>query len=193
MRLYHNFIVNIILLGIIFQGNVACSQNLVYNPSFEIIEKCPDAGDLGPGLISIAKGWSSFNGNTPDFYCDCAVPFALDLASSLSNELPVNGNCYSALSGFSPTHREYILGQLVIPLKKDIKYCASMYVSLNEGYSNYEIKSLGIYFAKDIPTIETGKELYASPQVVQSNYLLNPFEGWHLIEGDFIAGGGRNS
>jgi hypothetical protein len=100
------------------------AQNLVVNPSFEDLTACPN--DLSQ--IELAIGWRGL-WRSADLFNACAddtvsVPF-----NALGDQMPLDGEGYAGLSIYSQAYKEYIEGELSIPLVPGVLTHVSMYVA----------------------------------------------------------------
>ena len=177
-------------------------QNLVPNPSFEIVPQCP----AGPGALYGAPPWfqpATFQGNTSnssssDVFDTCTnvnttgVPL-----NEFGHQVARTGHSYAGICLAEDTfnYREYIEVPLLSPLIANKGYCVQFYVSLADS-SKEAISNFGAYFSVDsllynsvlqYPTIN-----YVTPQFENPvTNMLNDKTNWVLVSGNFIASGGE--
>lgn len=165
--------------------NSEAQTNLVLNPSFEDVYKCP----CWMTCIEDAKHWyQPIKVSTSDLFHSC---------NALLTQSPRTGDAYAGicLYYFTPNsnYREYICGTLSSPLIKDETYCVSFYVSLAEPYSVGAIENIGIYFSKDSIkdklTYSNPVVLNVTPYYENDKGIISDSINWVLIRGSIIAKG----
>ncbi len=125
------------------------SQNLVINPGFETQNCCPDAYSQ----FHCVKFWDTPNQGTTDFYKNCKQKYPTDVVQTPSNffghQVCKEGEGYAGIYTFyNDDYREYVQGELAMPLLKDQTYCLTFYVSLADT-AGLAIKELGAAFHPD--------------------------------------------
>ena len=158
------------LFAVCYSFNICFSQNLVPNPSFEIISSCPTS----EGQINYATPWFS-----PTFYASIPMSDEFDTCepqwpngaigvplNGKGYQFPRTGNAYAGIYVFADYEqgREYISVKLISPIVAGKKYCIGFYVSLcnfgdtlfepNLG-STYAIDRLGAYLSDIDALLET--------------------------------------
>ena len=160
----------------------ARTQNLVPNPSFEIMNGCEDFPN--PDVIC-SQGWSEFLNldfsNTPDIGYEGALFFPPSTIDAHDGNQYLNLEC-------STGNPEYIQASLTQPLTAGITYCVSFYASVTME-SPEVAPSLGVYFSQN-PITDSPFELGLEAHV-QGPITFDP-TSWSLVSGSFTANGGEN-
>lgn len=180
----------ILVLGV---TNLAYSQNLVSNPSFESFTVCPS----NQGQINLAAPWNSTRG-TVDYYHSCSNnPNYSTPLNSAGIQTPRTGNGYAGFfcrQGFIDV-REYLSIQLSAPLIAGQEYCVYFFVSLADDEDTYDMATndIGAFFTDSLlaPNPSNFAALPFTPQIENSNQILSDRTQWQLISGSFIASGGE--
>ncbi len=173
------------------------AQNLVPNPSFELLKTTPSCNLSVPKaqFESIIHDWEMPTDATPDLYstlmpsnCLSSQPNGTVRITEFpaGHQLPRTGNIMAGLAPYiSPWYREYLAVKLTSPLVVGERYCCRMYVSLAEG-SKYAQANLAMYFS-DVPVYQpTAPYLNFSPQVVNFEAITDSIE-WIEYKGSFKA------
>lgn len=123
---------------------ISYAQNLVKNPSFEDYRYIPEhLGNFNKNVDS----WSTPNLGSTDFYHTESA--AVGTINFFGNQKPITGKSFIGIYLLAPkNYREYIQGEIIIPLIKNQKYQISFNISLAEN-SNHVIKNLGVLFLQD--------------------------------------------
>lgn len=171
-------------------------QNLVFNPSFELCEKCPEK--LG-NLSEDVQYWSTPTAGSTDYFNACSVEMGTPKNFNGAQTADF-GDGYAGLYYYAPDdYREYLQVELRHTLKKGEKYQLSFYVSLAER-SDFAIKEFGVLFAKDAIQMKTSKNLsknklyqqkdnqYHSMEVGYSTFYSDT-DDWILVHTEFEAKG----
>lgn len=193
------------------------AQNLVRNPSFEIMSNCPvGISDLGDQLGPNCTYWFSANAATPDYFHSCTQA-TLCMSSDYNRMVDVPQNTFGYQAAFddpgnpndtqnayagiiySPsstntatdTRREYIEVSFSSPLQKDQLYEVSFYVSLADG-SSYALTDLGAYITTG--TIISGAitSLGVQPQIHDNTQFFTDKVNWVQVTGTYKAIGGED-
>ncbi|MEI6490005.1 MAG: T9SS type A sorting domain-containing protein [Bacteroidota bacterium] len=163
-------------------------QNLVPNPSFEIITNCfPSALNTG-----ILPPWDSPTNGSPDADNICMPISSCDVPSNgWGFQYPHSGSGYVGVGFYSPGngYKEYIQVQLNSPLIANQMYCSSFYVSLGD-FCKSAINNFGIYFSSSHTFISTIHELSFVPQINDTS-IISDTTNWTLIYGQYLAQGGE--
>ena len=170
-------------------AGVASAQNLVPNPSFELLSSCPTTySQLGN-----ADFWFQPSEGTSDYFHACAPAGELSTPlSALGNEPPRTGAAYGGIipAEFFVPYHEYATSPLSEPLTAGVVYDVSFYVSLADG-SGRAIEELGAYLSVDSGYGNTFAPQVLPAQIVNTNGTLDQVDGWTLISGSFEATGGE--
>jgi hypothetical protein len=172
------------------------AQNLVPNPSFELIDSCPPyPNSLGYQDGAAPIGWWRWS-NTPDYFNGCATDTIGDVPGNIFGYQPAyDGQAYSGMTFYHDTpdsFREMIGAQLTTPLVPGTTYYASMYVSSGYGgYYDYFVFSnkMGMLFTQQ-PYVGG----WMNPSYPLRNYsqiwqptVVPDTAGWTLVSGSFVA------
>lgn len=136
-------------MSFVFLAPVSIAQegeNLVPNGSFESIGKKPKK----LGKIESATGWVSPTGVRADLFVETKSPDIGVPDNLYGQEDAREGENYIGLVGFSygdKMPRSYVMTKMESPMKKGLKYCVKMYVSLAEA-SKYASNNMGAIFSK---------------------------------------------
>lgn len=191
MKQYIVFIISIIHLSYL-----ANAQNLVNNPNFESYNVFSEIFD------STAIGWAAVTNHagTPDYYHEDNTLVSYGVPGNVAgNRNAFSGKAYVGFYlyvEFTPVPslngREYIVGSLNTPLKKDECYKVSFMYSLAENYSNVTSSDFDIFFSDTIPSspIAQLNNLPFSPQI-EVNEILDDTINWIKIERYYTAQGGE--
>lgn len=209
------------LLAILSFSLEAPAQNLVNNPSFEIMNNCPiGISDLGDQLAPNCANWFSANAATPDYFHSCTQatvcgvsPYAnyIYMAGVPQNTFGYQNafndptdpndtqNAYagivyvpSQVSDITRNRREYIEVSLSSALDAGQFYEVSFYVSLADG-SSYALTDLGAYLSVGaIVTTGSINALGVSPQIHDNTQFFTDKDNWVQIKGTYQAVGGED-
>jgi gliding motility-associated-like protein len=186
----------LLFLGIVFVlPSCIKAQNLVPDSSFEDYIICPNSY----GQIDRLKHWKKVTNHTgtPDYYNTCAVNTlaSIPINTLLGDKDVVSGNGYIGLLLFyniatKEVFREYVVGKLIEPLKKNTIYKISFIYSVaKNGY--YITDAFGIYFSNDsIVSENNNKKINVTPQLKMSK-LLDKRDTWEKITFTYLAKGGE--
>tara|TARA_Y100000385_G_scaffold93544_1_gene96640 strand:- start:3294 stop:4496 length:1203 start_codon:yes stop_codon:yes gene_type:complete len=167
-------------------------ENLVPNGSFESIGKKPKR----LGKIESATGWVSPTGVRADLFVETKIPEIGVPDNAYGQEDPQEGDNYIGVTGFSygnKVPRSYVMTKLEAPMKKGMKYCVKMYVSLAEA-SKYASNNMGVMFSKKQFGTESKVPIIEDASIVHLN---NDYEtisaryDWTEICGTYTAKGGE--
>lgn len=183
-------------------------QNVVLNPSFEFATSCPTgfiASATSGGLL--ITNWRFPTIGTSDVFnaCQPAGSNTIHIPTNqcFGSQDPRTGGGYAGLFVMSNNnYREYLQGELSIPMVAGKKYLVSFYVSLAE-YSNTAIDRIGIHFKTGSTAINTSGPLTFIPQLESTpGTILKERKEWVNISGiieatesftHFIIGNFRNN
>ncbi|MDG1657157.1 MAG: OmpA family protein [Crocinitomicaceae bacterium] len=167
-------------------------ENLVPNGSFESIGKKPKR----LGKIESATGWVSPTGVRADLFVETKIPEIGVPDNAYGQEDPQEGDNYIGVTGFSygnKVARSYVMTKLEAPMKKGMKYCVKMFVSLAEA-SKYASNNMGVMFSKKQFGTESKVSIIEDASIVHLN---NDYEtisaryDWTEICGTYTAKGGE--
>jgi OmpA-OmpF porin, OOP family len=185
----------LLLILLITLSNLGLAQNLVPNPSFELIDSC----NLTGGSLSLGYGpdWfspSSASGSSPDLYNSCSIFSAYSVpTNNMGYQEARTGIGYAGIFLYSGAdQQEYIECKLVQPLDSGTRYCVRFNISL-ANVSNYSIDGIGAFFSVD--SLLSSNNLYfpVTPQVNSINGItISDTLNWVEIYGEYIASGGES-
>ena len=176
-----------------------CAQNLVFNPSFELHDSCPNIHSQ----VEFALGWTNplhgpWNGLNPvvgDYYNVCGtLPFAPPMVIS-GYQMPRTGDAYVGMYSFSYNpndsvySREYIQTQLLDTLEAGNDYYVEFSVSRADLY-NFGHSAFGILFTNDSLYFQGQREIIATPSVSNTpGNIISDSALWYTISGIYTAQG----
>jgi gliding motility-associated-like protein len=199
----------IIISGIIyFVGNRQCNaQNLVPNPSFELVENEIVCGTLYNDLLNwytptiqhVFYFNEEFN-TTFCANCNFCVP-----CNIIGCSYPKTGKAYVSVCLYEPpvppyfwAIRAYIQVELLDTLIADTTYCAQVYLKLGSrsGFNNYATNRFGILLSDTAITdysFPSGvNNLNFIPQIeTPDNFIINDTLNWMKFQGFYKAKGGE--
>ncbi len=189
----------IIGLGCI-SGMHTTAQNLVKNPGFEAVEKCPKFWSEKPSDLT-AKHWESPTQATPDNFMTCSK------ISGIPQNWAgiIHAHAGKAYAGFiarrnfgkpgddpkRTTHREYLQGELIQPLAAGHLYEFGMWVSLAENCRMATDQIQCVFTQKRLKS--QGRSVLAvEPQFsTPAGKVISTRGSWVYIKGVFKAKGGE--
>jgi outer membrane protein OmpA-like peptidoglycan-associated protein len=179
------------LLGLPAIASAQNNENLVDNGGFE--STTGKAKKLGQ--IDMATGWKSPTGSRADlFLTDSKMPEIGSPMNAYGKEAPKEGENYAGIVAFSfgdKVPRSYVMAKLKTPLKKDVKYCVSFYVSLAEG-SKYASNQIGANISKkEFGTDQKSAIIDKTHILDENNKIFNAMYGWEKVCGTYVAEGGE--
>ena len=154
--MYFRYIISLSLLGAVL--SLQGQQNIVPNPSFEVLNAAPSCYGVLQ-FRNIVSDWTNPTPATPDLYsihlpdsCPLSQPNSILNSSEINfpigHQWPRSGDNFAGLGGFSQWYREYLEVELTEPMQVNQKYCCEMYVSFAEG-SAFAHNNLGMYLSED--------------------------------------------
>lgn len=179
----------------LFFGVTAMAQdgeNMVNNGSFESIEKKPKR----LGKIESATGWVSPTGVRADLFVSGRVDDINVPLNIYGKEDAKDGANYAGFVGFSygdKMPRSYVMTKMNSPMKKGMKYCVKMYISLAEA-SKYASNNIGAIFSKKMFGTDSKVSIIEDPSFVHFENDYNTFTArynWTEICGVYEAKGGE--
>jgi outer membrane protein OmpA-like peptidoglycan-associated protein len=169
----------------------AQEKNLVVNPGFEKYDQCPQ--DYTPENLShkLIPGWSYPTRATPDYFNRCS-PKNVSVPKNFAGESePHSGNGYvgAILSGTEESYREYIQGNLSVPLVKGQQYCVRFYFKL-ASYSRFAVDQMSLYFSETEVKNDINVNLSYTPQITNKiGLFLDNIEDWEEFCTVYTASG----
>lgn len=170
-------------------------NNIVPNPSFEILDTCPYSDQQ----VHFAFPWQDLCGS-PDLYNTCAPIWGNNSCPGnwTGYQLPHSGNGYAGIAiynyfnGSNSEIREYISVQLNNPLDSGKLYCLELYTS-RADWAYYAVNRLGVYISPNplVPDNQ-GDTINVTPQVTWDSVLfLDDTSSWTRISDIYSAAGGE--
>jgi OOP family OmpA-OmpF porin len=173
------------------------SQNLVVNPGFEQSGAATDLAWLFGGDMFKSfdvKGWSQSTSGSSDFFLQGSTNTTNIPLYGGAMTSPLNGRAFAGFIPWCPDkeYREYLTGELTIPLEKGKKYIFRMKVSTGNKNA-FLVNDLGVYFTKErFSDQTTNLPLRDKPQIwLDATSLQTNPEQWTIIESVFVAQGGE--
>jgi len=179
--------VSIVILSIV---SILNAQNLVPNPSFEILTNCPTS--YGGSGATIAPPWWSPSYSTPDIFNVCSTSGLVDVPDNFAgSQNPLTGDGYAGFFCYiySYEYREYLMVELTQPLVGGTWYNVSFFVS--PGENGCDVVEIGAIITREIPWLYHVGAYDLIPPIESNQGLLNDFNGWTSISGCFRAQGGE--
>ncbi len=175
----------------LFSWNFSVAQNLILNPGFEehgeIAGNSPNKDNLKENQV---KSWTSPNIGSPDYFNSTTEKLTNAYGSPKSH----SGNAFAGavLYGEKKEYREYIMGEINIPLESGKKYYFSMAIALAE-YAGIAIEEMGVYFSKTkVADKKTALNLKLKPQLRIDSLSKKMTDGnWIIVSYSYIAKGGE--
>lgn len=188
--------IKLIIALFLLIGKDSFSQNLVPNPSFEVVA-CQTAFNFPFGCtitnnspwVQPSQGSSdSFNTCHTGAFGDYSVP-----ANFQGTQAAHTGDGYGGImtyEGMGIVYREYIQIQLTTPLVAGNSYSVSFYCSLGDN-SQYASSGLGAYISVGAISSTNQNNLPYTAHIEAASPITNS-SGWELISGTFTASGGED-
>lgn len=184
-----------VLLLSLFSG-YGIAQNLVPNPSFEEVSRCPNSfsDDKNDFII---PGWESPSAGTPDHFHSCSwgeadVPFNWAGSSNART-----GKAYAGMYVWNKrdddkSYREYIQCELAEPLTGGESYILEFYYKL-APYSVYASNRLGMAVTQHSIMLSHDQVIEELPQlsVVLDTTSLTPNDKWVRARMEYKSTGGE--
>jgi gliding motility-associated-like protein len=129
--------------------NNLIDHSIIPNPSFEIIDCCPDA----EGMMSCATAWNQASAATSDFYHTCGFSeFGIDGALPPTFPLPGGGDGFIGLYNFLSGYREYAGSCLLTNLLAGVSYSLNFHMAYSYGdLEEIEVRLFGSPNCTDLP------------------------------------------
>jgi OmpA-OmpF porin, OOP family len=175
-------------------------QNLVPNPSFEDMKRCPNALNFG-NAKHIFYSWKVPNQSTPDYYTStCNKIQMFGVPNNLNGKaLPHDGNSYIGIIAGSHDRskhikqgdsKEYVQVKLLQPLVIGQTYCVKFYV-YHASKNIFTVNQIGMYISTDKVKEKGGNRINRTPQVVSNDLLNKAHSDWEQVCGVYLAQGGE--
>lgn len=196
--MYRSYKYSLLLLSLSFSFLFSFSQNLVPNPSFELLDTCP----YNQGQIYFAPTWyqpvhdGSGNVNTyssSDYYNACSG--LMGVPNNVGGfQYARTGNAYAGIFFYANNAtREYLETKLLDTMIAGKKYCVEFYVSL-ANICTVATDDLHIYFSIDslLDSSGTLQNIPVTPSFsnLNGNFITDTMN-WILVSGEYIAAGGE--
>jgi gliding motility-associated-like protein len=172
-------------IALLLFSQYAQTQNIVPNPSFEILD--PGVCPTGNGQIYNTTGWYSPTNNGAELYTAChngnfGVPI-----NNLGVQAALTDSCYAGFFAYRPSDkRSYIAIKLAEPLTPGKSYCGGFNVSLAD-LSYIAVNNIGMYFSADSIFSNTSSNLGFTPQIEHNGGFIDDKNNWTNISGSFTA------
>ncbi len=178
----------------IFISNMLFCQNLVNNPSFEVLSSCP----TGPShSATLSVGWlNPSQAGTPDVFNICCSSTLTTCNPYTYKQLPRTGDSFVGVWCTDPTFtvREYVHSQLTNTLVSNNFYYIKFFVVLG-NYSKYACNNIGMYFSNN-SIYQSGASnflLNYTPQIKKfNNPIITDTLNWIEISGIYQSTGTEN-
>ncbi len=168
-------------------------KNLVLNPGFEEYYDCPKSHNPENQSHKLVPGWSYPTFAAPDYFNRCGSNDGGVPQNFAGNSEPKEGNGYAGaiLTGTEENRREYIQGELSVPMVAGMKYCITYNYRLASG-SRLAVDQVGVYFTAGKVSTEGVDAMNVSPQLTTAPGLfLDDVEEWQEICDVYQAKGGE--
>jgi outer membrane protein OmpA-like peptidoglycan-associated protein len=167
-------------------------ENLVPNGSFEAIDKKPKR----LGQIVSATGWDSPTGVRADLFVETKIEDISVPLNVYGMEDAKDGENYIGVVAYSygdKMPRSYAMTKLESPMKKGMRYCVKMYVSLAEA-SKYATNNMGAIFSKKMFGTDSKVSIIEEVSIahVENDYsTISARYNWTEICGVYTSTGGE--
>lgn len=188
-------------LIVCFQGYTQ-SPNLVKNPSFEIYKICPIEHNAEDKTHTLIPDWTYPNGAASDYFNKCSSGDAGVPKNFAGVSEPKEGNAYvgAILTGDAGSskataqniqRREYVQGELMVPMVAGEKYCITYNYRLATD-SKFAVDQLSVFLTEKKVTTSGIGALSVNPQINNTPGLfLDNVEGWKEMCYTYKAQGGE--
>lgn len=173
------------------------AQNLVPNPSFEELIRCPHSFSTDRNDF-IVPGWFSATKGTPDQFHACSwgeadVPYNWAGSSNAKTGKGYVG-IYTWMKRDDDNHyREYIESELAEPLREGTRYRLEFYFKLS-SYSVYAVNRIGMLLSSERLTYDHDQVIALPPtlSIENDSSITNITGGWEKATIDYVAQGGES-
>jgi OmpA-OmpF porin, OOP family len=172
------------------------AQNLVPNPSFEELIRCPQSFSTSRNDF-IVPGWTSATKGTPDQFHSCSwgeadVPYNWAGSSNAKTGKGYVG-IYAWMKRDDANHyREYIQCELAEPLKAGVRYRLEFYYKLS-SYSVYSINRIGLLLTNEQLKLNHDQVIPMMPtlSIEKDSAVEHSTGSWEHAEMEYVAVGGE--
>ena len=167
------------LLFVLLLAICHSQQNLVPNPSFEIIDSCPQF----VGNFTVVD-WNKPTWGSSDNFHTCSTGQNGVPQNVLGWEYPKTGSGYVGTWGHSfigTNYREYIQCQLLSPLEEDKQYEVSFWVSRADS-STFACNNIGAFLSSTPVFLADNTNLPYTPQVVSEAIITDAINWIQIID-----------
>lgn len=183
-------------LVLLMMGTVAHAQNLVPNPSFEEITRCPHTFSADRNDF-IVPGWTSPTTGTPDHFHKCSwgeadVPFNWAGSSNANTGYAYCGIYLWNKRDDGKSYREYIQCELAEPLVEGRRYTIGFFYKL-ASYSVYTSNRIGLALTSTRVMVNHDQVLDTKPliSVESDSAIAATTGGWEKATLEYTATGGE--
>lgn len=196
-RTINKRIKGIYIVLILFVSFIAKSQNLVFNPSFEIHSNCPD----GPGKLWYASGCSSPPQNSGEYFNSCSLVenYSVPNQGIYNYQQARSGVAYVGCILNQNFYHEYLQMKLIETLSNDRTYYVEFWINRGSGSfgGKNAINNISLSFQNSFTdTImgSWGSSLLAyTPHIMNfTNPIISDTLNWVRINGVYKANGTEN-
>jgi outer membrane protein OmpA-like peptidoglycan-associated protein len=158
---------------------VFSQENLVINPSFELMEFCPS--DYTMDKLKAVQAWTQIGMGTPDYFHACSKKVGVP-NNVFGIQEARTGVGYIGLGTYlrsKPNYREYAMSKLSRPLNKGEMVCITLYYSAAD-YCQFVHDGLSVVFTTK-PTVQINSKplLIKNPAMTNPRFnMLDDNEGW---------------
>jgi OmpA-OmpF porin, OOP family len=186
-----------LILVIWVYGSVQVSaQNLVPNPSFEEVFRCPHSFSTDRKDFMV-PGWYSATKGTPDHFHACSwgdadVPYNWAGSSNAKSGKAYAG-IYAWMKRDDDNHyREYVSCELAEPLMSGSTYRLEFYYKLS-SYSVYSINRIGLLVSQERILVNHDQVLALEPtlSVIHDSSITASTGSWEHAVMEYVARGGE--
>lgn len=162
-------------------------QNLVPNPSFELIDDCSN-----PPPYSASSSWSVYNSS--DYFNNICYPNSVP-NNLFGNQYPSHGSSYTGVITYCPeitcgfSYRECLQAKLIDTLIKDLQYCVSYDISPADSVQ-YFSNNVSAYLSDTSLNFTGANDLFnATPQINLNSVVADDTTSWFQISELYKANG----
>lgn len=188
--------IRLALLGGCLLSFSTWAQNLVPNPSFEELIRCPHSFSTDRKDF-IVPGWTSPTRGTPDQFHGCSwgeadVPYNWAGSSNAKTGKGYVGIYVWMKQTASNDYREYVQCELAEPLRSGIRYRVEFYYKL-ASYAVYAANRIGLHLSADQLSYDHDQPIDVVPILsVEADSAITPATGsWEHAVMEFKATGGE--
>lgn len=188
--------IRLALLGGCLLSFSTWAQNLVPNPSFEELIRCPHSFSTDRKDF-IVPGWTSPTRGTPDQFHGCSwgeadVPYNWAGSSNAKTGKGYVGIYVWMKQTASNDYREYVQCELAEPLRSGIRYRVEFYYKL-ASYAVYAANRIGLHLSSEQLSYDHDQPIDVVPILsVEADSAITPATGsWEHAVMEFKATGGE--